>query len=174
MIEAVIFIAASAGIFAYSRKSLGDPRSHGFYRFFAFEAIIALVLVNIRVWFDDPFSLHQLLSWLLLISSIPLAVHGFHILRAMGEPEGDFERTTKLVIIGAYRYIRHPLYASLLLVAWGIFFKDLSITSGILVIVATIALIATARAEEKENLEKFGNEYREYMTRTGMFIPFLL
>jgi protein-S-isoprenylcysteine O-methyltransferase Ste14 len=38
MIDWVIFTAASAGIVAFSWPSLSRPRSHGFFRFFAFEA----------------------------------------------------------------------------------------------------------------------------------------
>jgi protein-S-isoprenylcysteine O-methyltransferase Ste14 len=34
-------------------------------------------------------------------------------------------------------------------------------------------LIATAKVEETENLEKFGSDYAVYMKTTKMFIPFL-
>ena len=34
-----------------------------------------------------------------------------------------FENTVKLVEVGLYRFIRHPMYASLLLLAWGAFLK---------------------------------------------------
>ncbi len=84
-----------------------------------------------------------------------------------------FENTTTLVIVGTYKYIRHPLYSSLLLLGWGIFFKNLSLLSSILVLVTSAFLIATAKVEETENLEKFGSDYAVYMKTTKMFIPFL-
>jgi hypothetical protein len=40
-----------------------------------------------------------------------------------GAPLLYFEKTTQLVTTGVFKYIRHPLYSSLLLLAWGVFFK---------------------------------------------------
>ena len=48
------------------------PRSHGFYRFFAWECIAAIIILNIDGWFVDPGSWHQLISWFLLVLSIAL------------------------------------------------------------------------------------------------------
>ena len=105
MIQLLIFAIGSAALIVLSWPSLRDRSSHGFYRFFAFEAALALVLLNAQVWFRRPFSPQQIASWLLLLSSAILAVHGFHMLRRIGQPEGDFENTTVLVTSGAYRYI---------------------------------------------------------------------
>jgi protein-S-isoprenylcysteine O-methyltransferase Ste14 len=84
-----------------------------------------------------------------------------------------FEKTTTLVTTGVYCYIRHPLYSSLLFLAWGIFFKTPSWLGGLLALTATLCLAATARVEEAENLRFFGDAYRKYMKQTKMFIPFL-
>jgi len=77
------------------------------------------------------------------------------------------------VTTGIYRYIRHPLYSSLLLLAWGIFFKLPSLVGGILVITATIFLVLTAKADEAECTKFFGPAYQEYMKRTRRFVPHL-
>ena len=62
MIESIAFVGLS-GVLAYlSRASLRVPGSHGFYRFFAWECILALFLLNVKVWFQKPFSWYQLLS----------------------------------------------------------------------------------------------------------------
>lgn len=168
-----IFVFVSAGIGLLSWAPLHDRRSHGFYRFFAFEAILALILLNLDRWFKDALSAVQLISWLLLLASILLAVHGFHLLRVIGQPAGSFENTSTLVRVGAYRYIRHPLYSSLLCLAWGAFLKAPSLPGGIFALTASGALIATARVEEAECVRKFGADYTEYMSATRMFIPFL-
>ncbi|MBI4788601.1 MAG: isoprenylcysteine carboxylmethyltransferase family protein [Chloroflexi bacterium] len=173
MVQIAIFIIATAGIAAYSLPSLRDPRSHGFFRFFAFESILALILLNVAHWFDDPFSARQIVSWLMLIASGFLALHGFYLLRVIGKPRGNIENTTTLVRRGAYRYVRHPLYSSLLWLAWGAFLKDVSPISIALVAVATLALFATAKAEEAENFAKFGATYAEYMKSTRRFVPLL-
>jgi protein-S-isoprenylcysteine O-methyltransferase Ste14 len=173
MIESIIFALFSAGILWFSWPSLRRPRSHGFFRFFAFEATLGLILLNLRDWFRAPFSWHQLISWVLLVSSLLLVIHGFYLLRRIGRPVGDFEQTTHLVRVGAYRYIRHPLYASLLYLAWGVFFKSPSLLDGLLAVLATTFLYATARVEEAENVARFGQEYAEYMHSTRRFVPFV-
>lgn len=179
--KSAIFLLATAGLAYVSRASLRQPRSHGFYRFFAWEAILVLALLNIDVWFRDPLSWYQIISWLLLIVSGFLVIHGVQLLRKIGKqnaqradsPMLDFEKTTALVTTGAYRYIRHPLYSSLLFLAWGIFFKSPSWPGGILALAATLFLVATAKVEEAEDIRFFGPAYREYVKQTRMFIPFL-
>ncbi len=173
MLQLIVFAVVSVGIVFFSWTSLRDPQAHGFFRFFAFEAILALLLLNGEHWFREPFSALQIVSWLLLLASLFLVVHGFYLLRAIGRPEGKIEDTTTLVTVGAYRYIRHPLYASLLLLGWGAFFKHPSLLGGFLALAATAFLVATASVEEAENRRKFGADYAAYMKTTKMFIPFL-
>jgi protein-S-isoprenylcysteine O-methyltransferase Ste14 len=176
-----VFLLVTLGLAYVSRASLLHPRSHGFFRFLAWEAILALILVNLNGWFRDPFSWHQLISWLLLVVSLFLVLHGAFLLRRLGQsdprrddaPMLDFEKTTALVTVGAYRYIRHPLYSSLLFLTWGVFFKDPSWAGGLLALAATLFLVAAAKIEEVEDIHFFGPAYREYMKGTRMFIPFL-
>jgi protein-S-isoprenylcysteine O-methyltransferase Ste14 len=173
MIEAVIFILGSAFLTWVSVPSLQRPGSHGFYRFFAWESILGLFVINVSRWFFFPFSWYQLISWVLLFTSLIPVISGVTLLRSSGKPTDALEATTKLVTIGIYKFIRHPLYASLLYLAWGIFFKSPSLLGSCLAVVASAFLYATGRADERECLVKFGIEYGEYMNRTRMFIPFL-
>jgi protein-S-isoprenylcysteine O-methyltransferase Ste14 len=182
MLKAVVFVVATAGIVYISRASLRAPRSHGFYRFFAWEAMLALILLNVEYWFRDPFSLRQIISWILLIISAFLVVHAVHLLRIVGQPNAQrsddeaaigFEKTTQLVSVGAYKYIRHPMYSSLLFLTLGVLFKDLSWLSGIFALAATVFLVATAKIEEAEDTRFFGIAYETYIKQTKMFIPFL-
>jgi protein-S-isoprenylcysteine O-methyltransferase Ste14 len=180
-LQVAIFVLASAGLIYVSRASLHQPRAHGFWRFWAWEAIAALVVLNAPVWFRDPLAWHQLVSWLLLcLSLVPLALGLRQLRRArrakQERPEAgllEFEQTAELVTTGVYRYIRHPMYSSLLLLAWGVFWKAPSWLGATLAAVATGCLLATARAEERENCRFFGPAYADYMQRTRMFIPFL-
>lgn len=180
--QLIAFAALSVPLAWISRASLGNPRSHGFYRFFAWEAIVGLFALNVRSWFRDPLSRQQVVSWTLLTVCLAPLVLGVRSLRARGKPaarrEGDatllaFEKTTALVDTGIYRYIRHPLYSSLLGLAWGVFFKAPSRLGGLLAGAATAALVATAKADEAECLRYFGPAYREYMASTKRFVPFL-
>ena len=170
--ESWILVVATIALAVFNWEfSIKARRFHGVYRFFSFESIVILVLLNWRFWFFDPFSWNQIISWIMLLGSLPLAVEGFRLLRIIGKPEGQFENTTKLVTEGVYRYIRHPLYASLILAGLGVFFKNISWLGFVLAIVNLGAMIATARTEEKEMIQNFGAEYQAYMKHTRRFIP---
>src|SRR5512136_1171325 len=152
VISALLIVLGSVPIVWISRRSLLRPSSHGFFRFFAFEAILALVVLNAPRWFVRPFAAHQMVSWVFLIASVVLVVWGVVLLRRQGRPqpppkgstEFTFENTSNLVTTGIYRHIRHPLYSSLLFLAWGALLKAVSLPTFFLAVLATVALLATA------------------------------
>lgn len=154
--------------------SIREKRYHGIARFFAFESIFILVLLNYRFWFRDPFSLQQILSWIFLFSSIYPGIAGYLLLQNRGKPDGSIERTTQVVKSGIYRYIRHPLYCSLLMLGTGVMFKNPGPFQIVLGIINVLAIYLTAIIEEKEMIMKFGQSYKEYMHETKMFIPRIL
>jgi len=173
MIWTGLFVLLTAALLAGAWPYLRTPSRHGFYRFFAFEALLGLVLLGAPRWFADPFSPRQVLSWILLAGSAALAANGFAMLRRHGAPTAGIETTRVLVVRGAYRWVRHPLYGSLLLAGAGAALKDPTPWSlGLLLALAGL-LAATARVEEQENLERFGQDYRNYMRRTRRFVPFV-
>lgn len=178
MYKLLIFLLLAAVIFygfwRVSRSSLLNPYSHGFYRYFAFVSVIGLIILNSGRWLFDPFSPAQKVSWVLLAFSVLLAAGGFFMLWSLGQPKNhNIDDTTALVTRGIFRYIRHPLYSSLLLLDWGAYLKDPSFASTMLALAATTLLATTARLEEIENYRKFGPAYAVYMQKTKMFIPFL-
>ncbi|HRT06681.1 MAG TPA: methyltransferase [Kiritimatiellia bacterium] len=180
MIRPGLFLALSV-FFAYvSRRSLVRPSTHGFFRFFVWEALAALFLLNGPHWIDDPFGPRQLLSWTLITVSAALALAGAHALRAYGQagPQRNapelyaFERTSRLVTRGIYRYLRHPLYSSLLFLAWGVFLKQPGAAGFALAAATSLFLILTARRDEAECRSYFGAAYDAYAARTPGFLPF--
>lgn len=182
MIRLLLFLLCSVSLAVVSRKTLFLPATHGFYRFFAWECILALVLLNAPHWLGNPFAADQILASLLLLLSLGLVIHGVHLLKVVGKPNSarpdaellPFEKTTCLVTVGAYRYIRHPMYASLLLLAWGAFCKHPSLPALALALGASNFLLRSAAQDEAECLRFFGDEYQHYLARTKRFIPFLL
>jgi protein-S-isoprenylcysteine O-methyltransferase Ste14 len=166
----MIFIIVSVLLLIFT---LVRTQKYRFYRFLAFEVLLILVLLNADFWFQHPFSIIQLISWIFLLGSLLLAIHGFRLLKVAGAPAKDIEDTTNLITTGAYCYIRHPLFFSLFLGGTGAFLKYPDIKRFLLLLCLFIFLYLASRIEEKENLEKFGAEYRQYMQKTKMFIPFL-
>ena len=76
-----------------------------------------------------------------------------------------------LVTTGPYRYVRHPFYVA---TAWAVLANSLAAANwfiGIAGGVSTVLLVVRTATEEKNLLQRFGDEYRSYMKRTGRFIP---
>lgn len=181
MIRVILFALGTLALLLFSRRAIRNPGAHGFYRFFAFETILALILINQPFWFKEPFSPIHCLSWILLFTSLFFIIHALTILKKKGgyadradTPENhSFENTAHLVKTGLYRYVRHPMYSSLLFLALGAFLKEVNLLTVTLALLATILLFATGKCEEKENRRFFGPVYAEYMQRSRMFIPWI-
>lgn len=177
----VIFTVLSIPIIILSWRALFNIRSHGFYRFLSWECILWLFVSNYRFWFDAPLSTHQIFSWLLLFVAIYPVIAGAIQLKKKGnsgklrEDQSlfQFEKTSTLVDSGIYKYIRHPLYLSLIFLTWGIFLKNTTLFLFVIAVFSTVFLYLAARFDEKECLEYFGEKYAGYMKRSKRFIPFL-
>ena len=72
-----------------------------------------------------------------------------------------------------YALIRHPMYLSLILLAWGAAVKDATWLTLGLALFVTACLYLTSRRDEKECLMFFGDAYVAYMQRSKRFIPWL-
>jgi len=178
----IIFLILSVPVIVISWRTLFNIKSHGFYRFFSWECIIWLFATNYKYWFVQPFSIAQIFSWLFLIVSGYLVITGVILIKKIGKPNRDrnektlyqIEKTTELIDKGIYKYIRHPLYSSLLFLTWGIFLKHITFELLLIAILSTAFLYLTALFEEKECIIFFGDRYIEYMKKSKRFIPYVI
>jgi len=146
-----------------SWRTLFNVKSHGFYRFFAWECILWLAINNSKFWFDNPFSLKQIISWIFLLNSLYLLILGLLQLIKFGKPQNsrdekalfNMEKTTKLVEEGIFKYIRHRIYGSLLFLTWGIIFKNTNFELLLISVASTVLLYITAKFDEKECIAYF-------------------
>lgn len=182
MEKLIVFGILSIPVLVLSWRTLFDFKSHGFYRFFSWECILWLSVSNYRYWFDNPFSIPQVFSWIFLFWSAYSVIAGVLQLKRSGKPAKNrneetlytFEKTSELVDTGIFRYIRHPLYSSLLFLTWGIFLKNITIELFIISLVSTAFLFFTAICDEKECIKFFGAKYVDYMKQSKRFIPYIL
>lgn len=77
----------------------------------------------------------------------------------------------ELVVSGPYRYIRHPLYTFGFL-----FFFGFCLLAGnwLMITGATVGILGLALRtplEEQMLIERFGDQYKQYMQRTGRYFP---
>ena len=86
-------------------------------------------------------------------------------------PTSATRKEHQLVTSGPYRWVRHPLYTvgSSIFIAFGMMADNWFIA--LLGILAFIGMAIRTPKEEANLIEKFGDEYREYMKRTGRFLP---
>ncbi len=76
-----------------------------------------------------------------------------------------------LVTHGPYRWVRHPFYlcAGMAILANSLAMANWFVaTAGVL---ALAAMVIRTRKEEENLIERFGDDYRDYMRRTGRFLP---
>jgi protein-S-isoprenylcysteine O-methyltransferase Ste14 len=78
----------------------------------------------------------------------------------------------QLVSRGVYRFIRHPMYASIWLwgIAQGMMLQNWFVGWSVIPVFAVMYFHRTPR-EEKMMCESFGEKYREYMRQTGRLLP---
>jgi protein-S-isoprenylcysteine O-methyltransferase Ste14 len=136
---------------------------------------------NYLFWFDRPLCVRQIFSWIFLFLGAYLVIAGAIMLRKGGKPSKsrdeetlfEFEKTSQLVDTGIFKYIRHPLYSSLLFLTWGILLKNPDIWLIVAAVVSSIFLYLTAISDEKECIAYFGEKYRQYMKMSKRFIPYI-
>jgi protein-S-isoprenylcysteine O-methyltransferase Ste14 len=86
-------------------------------------------------------------------------------------PTSATRKEHQLVTSGPYRWVRHPLYTigASLFIAFGMMADNWFIAA--LGILAFVGMAIRVPKEEANLIEKFGDEYREYMKNTGAFLP---
>lgn len=134
---------------------------------FQFLIILILLVINPSI-FENKLSLIISVSGFVIgmYSLVSNKISNFNII-----PE--IKTNAKLIQTGAYKYIRHPMYFSVLLMMIGIVIGNINLINFILFVLLVFILYLKAKKEEKLWLEKTP-EYKEYMKNTKTFIPFIL
>ncbi|MGD1003041.1 MAG: isoprenylcysteine carboxylmethyltransferase family protein [Minisyncoccia bacterium] len=78
----------------------------------------------------------------------------------------------KLVMSGAYAYVRHPIYAGAILALFGSALTG-SIVAVVLFIISIIFCLRRIHKEERAMLDLFPEQYPSYQARTKRLMPFV-
>ncbi|MFB0543673.1 MAG: isoprenylcysteine carboxylmethyltransferase family protein [Candidatus Bathyarchaeia archaeon] len=79
----------------------------------------------------------------------------------------------QLIKQGIYKRIRHPIYLGAIMYTMGIPLFLSSLYGSIIMLGLIPCTIYRIKLEERMLIEKFGDEYREYISKTKKLIPFV-
>jgi protein-S-isoprenylcysteine O-methyltransferase Ste14 len=141
--------------------------------------LIAL-LVFLVVWLGDSFAWHAstFLSayvpiYMRLAVLVITSVLAFTLSRSGHFMFGGEQRPSKVVVSGAFKYVRHPLYLASLLTYLGLAFCTMSLIALTLFVLIWIFHDYIASYEEKLLETKYGDDYKNYKRHTGKWIPMI-
>jgi len=185
---AATLLAAALSVSAYYRHRAEQAseekiswREEGLPTIIALRSSGLALLLSVMAYLLNPrwmeWSSLSLPAWLrwsgagLGAATLPLTYWVFRSLGKNITPTVETRENHELVTSGPYRWVRHPLYSvgtsffvSLSLVAAN-WFIGLGSLSGLAM------LLVRLPKEEAKLIERFGDEYREYMRRTGRLFP---
>lgn len=140
---------------------------------------LIIFIVFLTVWISDgfflnyttlldkyiPFAVHTAVGTLLLLVALMLARSGMNMVfrKVRGKPG--------VIREGIFSIVRHPIYLSEIYFYLSLVVFRISLAAFAVWIVAILFLHYLSRFEEKLLLDRFGNEYRQYMKDVGMFFP---
>ncbi len=74
-----------------------------------------------------------------------------------------------LVVKGPYVFVRHPLYAAMILMIWS--YPDITADRLLFNVLWTAWIVAATYLEEHDLTAVYGDEYRAYQEKVPMFVP---
>ena len=186
-ISLVVVIVLTMAVTVYHRlqaAASGEKISHKEegYRFATVLRLAGLVLwistfgyLIVPAYFQwASMALPTWLRWCGVISGALCSLLMYWTLTSLGKNLTDTVVTraeATLVTSGPYRWVRHPFYvtAALLMASVTVLTSNwfIGVSS-----VAVLAMLAIRTPKEEQMLiERFGQQYREYMVKTGRFLP---
>lgn len=130
--------------------------------------IVIHVLFPLARWAEPPVTYAGVVF---IVAALLLAAWAGWTFRANGTTIHPFESTTRLVTNGPYRYARNPMYLSLMIALFGVFFLLGSVTPVVvLVIFEWIISTKFVRPEEQALEQVYGEDFRRYRAQVRRWI----
>jgi protein-S-isoprenylcysteine O-methyltransferase Ste14 len=96
---------------------------------------------------------------------------GFILLAAAWNVLYQAQRERRLALTGPYAYVRHPQYVGFVSIMFGFLFQWPTLITLIMFPILVYMYARLARAEEREVIAEFGEEYTRYASQTPAFFP---
>ena len=114
------------------------------------------------------------LRWMGVVTGALCSLLMYWTLSSLGKNLTDtvvIRAEAKLVTNGPYRWVRHPFYVTAALLMASVTLLTANWLIGVSSVLVLALLAIRTPKEEKMLIERFGQEYRDYMGRTGRFWP---
>jgi protein-S-isoprenylcysteine O-methyltransferase Ste14 len=106
--------------------------------------------------------------------AVPLGISARHTLGRFYVPDPEILPGQLLVTHGPYNYVRHPLYTAAFLWSAGLSLLLGSLWGiAVLITIFLPAVVLRIREEEAMLIDEFGDEYRNYASRTWKLLPYV-
>jgi len=115
---------------------------------------------------DPHFSIFHIFSNVFIIGGLISLSSAWSILY-------QASKKSMLATTGAYRYMRHPQYFAFILVIIGFLLQWPTLVTLIMAPILIVRYVTLAKSEEKQMVDKFGQVYKEYRSKTPSFFPSL-
>ncbi len=80
-------------------------------------------------------------------------------------------RDHTLTTTGPYRYVRHPFYLAFMTAVLGVSLATANWFLLVWGVIPFVFVVIRTRIEEQKLTERFGDAYRDYVAKTGKFLP---
>jgi protein-S-isoprenylcysteine O-methyltransferase Ste14 len=187
-LAAVAIFLAGAGISTYFRgkadRESGEtisPRAEGLPIMIALRVFGLALWLGVFAYLINPswmswsqIGLPAWLRWLGAGLGALADLFAYWVFSNLGtnvSPTVATRKQHQLVTSGPYRWVRHPLYTMGMISYLSFALLAANWYVAILAVVTFIILLIRLPKEEAGLLERFGDEYRQYMDRTGRFLP---
>lgn len=123
-------------------------------------------------WASVP--LPDWVRWSGVVAGVFCSLLMFWTLSSLGRNLTDTVVTRKdatLVTNGPYRWVRHPFYVTAALLMLSVTVLTANWLIGVASLIVLVLLAVRTPKEEAMLIERFGDQYREYMAKTGRFFP---
>jgi protein-S-isoprenylcysteine O-methyltransferase Ste14 len=115
---------------------------------------------------DPHFSLFHIFSNVFIVGGLILLSSAWSVLY-------QASKKNLLATVGVYRYMRHPQYFAFILIIIGFLLQWPTLVTLIMAPILIVRYVTLAKSEEKQMVDKFGQVYRDYRSKTPGFLPSL-
>lgn len=151
-----------------SEHSFGDAGQLVFFIAFMVVWITDAFIFKYSTLLNEYIPFYAVRLWLAIIM---LAIACYMAWTGMKIVFGAEREKPHVIRQGVFGVIRHPIYLSEVLLYLGLFLLSTSLASLAVIAVIFAFMHYISRYEEKVLLERFGDEYQQYMKDIPMYFP---